>query len=408
MDHSISETLAPAEADGRVLADAHRQTVANFPWYRALSGGSAAVPENLADLPLVTETVLDRHYYAADHSRLEDARAFGTSGTTGGVSRQALYSPDDFEAFLWQREATFRRVISDVCRRAAFDLGRYGLTSRSAELVFERMGLDVAGIDFRQPVDAHVEHLNRFRPDVLFTMPMILDRLLATGALRLALKKLIVVGDIASQAWLARVGDALGLGEADMLNVYGGTEIGTIAESCAACRRFHFHDHVLAEALDPRTIAPGMSFAADERLLVLTSAVRAYFPAVRFVTYDLVAGFGVRECGGRSVPSFDRITGRIATDIKHGERLSLYDVADALARHAPGRLYEVRWSGRRFEIRIAADLDRDTAARIRNDIRAANPDVAQMIDSRLVGDIDVRAVDAAGLRAANKRSVLWH
>ncbi len=265
------------------------------------------------------------------------------------------------------------------------------------------MGFQARDIDFQRPLPEHVEKLNAWQPDVLFTMPMILDRLLQSpDPLRIAPRKIMVVGDLAPANWRRRLADHFGLDFSDVLDVFGSIEIGAIAYSCADTGLYHFHDHVLPE------VVPVDELYADEDrtvggdgtgALVLTSFTRAYFPALRYVTGDLITGLRTIDHRGRQVYAFDRIDGRLGADFKHGERISNHDLCSTMAEVFPRAAFEVVNDGR-LEIRVVADrVTDDQVAAVRKLLAQASPDVAQMIDSGLVGAIEVTAVGPDDLRS---------
>jgi phenylacetate-coenzyme A ligase PaaK-like adenylate-forming protein len=374
---------------GQVFAATAARVRANFTWYdRLLAGCGYDRDRSPLRLPYVDEAVLDEHYYSADHSGLADCATYLTSGTSGGTRKKILYSSEDHARYVEQRTKIFARLLTPECRVACADLGT-GHAAASAAEIFKNLGLDTFQIDFRRPVREHVEILNARRPDVLFTMPMILDSLVHAGGLSISPRKLIVVGDVATPAWKENMTRRFGLRRGDLLDIVGSIEVGSIAYECFDCGTYHFDDHIYPEVLAPEVGGDGTGRA---RVLVLTSTARTVFPAVRFVTGDLVEGFGRRRCGGRDRLTFERMIGRAGGEWKHGEKISLYDISEAVNASLPGSIFDAYTDRSRVVIRVCApDFTPEKAEEIKRLIRRRNPDVDQMIASELVGDIEVLA-----------------
>lgn len=363
-------------------------------------------------LPILDERSLTEHYYACRRDDLPGAVAYLTSGTTGGMRKRILYSPDDHRDYVDQRRRLFSRFIGGVTpgMTAVADLGT-GHAAASAREIFCHLGLEAYEVDFTRPVEEHVELLNRWQPDVFFSMPMIIDQLLREGSgLDIRPRKIIVVGDVAPTAWRRHVAARFGLGFEDVLDVLGSIEVGAIAHFCAQTGLYHFHDHVIPEVLQPSQLYAdcGTVLGTEDSpsgVLLLTSFARRYFPAVRFVTNDVIMGLRTIEWQGREVNAFERIEGRFGGDVKHGERLSDHDICVAVNEVFPNALFEVRARGA-VEIRVVTErVTPEQAARLRASLRTSNPDVVQMIDSRLVEELVVTAVGLEELAAGGaKRS----
>ncbi|MEU1823364.1 MULTISPECIES: hypothetical protein [Streptomyces] len=402
--------LTPArEAELAALAARHAQ---RFPWYRDLLVDRGALGSgDLSDLPVIGTDLLGAHYYTADHPHLPDASAYHTSGTSGGQRKRILYSPADDDAYVAQRRELFAEFTATVPRGAVAvaDLGT-GHAAASARRVFLELGFEAHDIDFTRPVDEHVAKLNAWRPEVFFTMPMILDRLLqARPALDIRPRKIMVVGDVAPPAWRAHVAERFGLRPEDVLDVFGSIEIGAIAHSCARTGLYHFHDHILPEVLPPDDLGRPTGYdrvpsrQEGSGALLLTSFTRGYFPAVRYATGDAITGLRRIRHDGREVFAFERIDGRLSGDLKHGERISNHDLAQIMAEVFPGRPFEAA-DDDGLVIRVVADAigDQQIAA-VRAAVGRQAPDVAQMIASGLVGPVRVTAVPPDGLRSGHAK-----
>ncbi len=369
------------------LAEEHRR---RFDWYRELLSAHGVGPgAPLAAFPLIDQDLLERHYYSAEVP--DDCHAFHTSGTATGRRKRILYDDRDESSYAEHRRALFDWFTADLPRGASAvaDLGT-GHAAATARRVFDVLGFDATDIDFQVPIERHVEILNDTRPDLLFTMPMMLERIMcAEPAVTARPSRIAVVGDVAPPAWRRAVAERFGLTEPDVLDVFGSIEIGAIAYSNAETGLYHFHDHIIPEVMDPET------GTVDERggdgVLVLTSLERRRFPALRYVTGDRVSGLRTIVYDGQTVAVVERIEGRVSGDLKHGERLSLHDVSTAVARVFPGRAFEV--DGRHaLTIRVAVDrIDEKQREAIREMLCENVPDVGTMIRSGLVAPIEVVA-----------------
>lgn len=390
------------------LVEQHSRT---FPWYRDLLRARGLSPTaELTELPIIDEHLLNQHYYDVERPDLTDAAVYRTSGTVSGRRKRILFAPADEHDYVAHRRALFRSFLDGVPAGAVAvaDLGT-GHAAASARRIFEELGLQARDIDFTAPVAEHVARLNEWQPAVLFTMPMIMDRLLnAPDPLRITPRKIMVLGDVAPLSWRRHVAARFTIPERDVLDVVGSIEVGAIAYHCADTGLYHFHDHIVPEVHRPADLyadcphdvpTPG----PGDGILVLTSLARRYFPAVRFATNDVVRGLRRIEHEGRPVYAFDRIDGRFGGEVKHGERISSHDLLNAVHTVRPGALFDVR-NGNRLEIRVAtATLTADQAGLIKRSIRASCPDVARMIDSGLVGDITVIRIDPGDLTVAGAK-----
>jgi hypothetical protein len=129
---------------------------------------------------------------------------------------------------------------------------------------------------------------------------------------------------------------------------------------------------------------------SGDGILVLTSFQRDYFPALRYVTHDVIVRPRQIEWRGRAVYAFERIEGRCGGDFKHGERVSYHDIRDAVGEVFPGCAFNA-WNSGGLVIEIGAEsvLPRQKEALLMALVRRV-PDVRQMIDSGLIGEILIR------------------
>jgi len=401
---------AATQAAVTALACQHART---FPWYAALLE-ERSVPQTapMRALPVIGEHLLNVHYYSEEHVGLPDASGYLTSGTTGGRRKRILYSTQDHEEYIAHRRVLFEHFLVDIPKGsiAVADLGT-GHAAASAHRIFEELGFTAYDIDFRLPIATHVERLNAWQPDVVFTMPMILDRLCdGMQPLLVRPQKVIVVGDVAPANWRRQIADRFGIQFEDVLDVVGSIEVGAIAYYSADTGLYHFHDHILPEVRTPRELYADCDLDLDgsgpgDGILLLTSFCRRYFPALRFATNDVIRGLRRITWCGRDVYAFDRVEGRFGGEVKHGERISHHDICEAVNQVLPGALFDVRNDGR-LEVRVVADeLTDSQIIGLQGALRAASGDVAQMIKSGLVGDIVVSRIPQGELLAAGaKRS----
>ncbi len=383
-------------ADTVAILDAARRAAARFAWYAAhLEQAGLDHHASLARVPVLREADLATTYYAADSAPEPDTATFVTSGTSTGARKRVDWTATDHERYVDQRAELLRRFLGGTCTSACADLGT-GHAAASALEVFGRIGLQASQIDVTWPVERHVEILRAQRPDALFTMPMILERIVAAGGPGYTPRRVLVVGDLAPLEWRAAMCRRLEIDLAQMMDVFGSIEVGAIAYSDGEAGAYLFHDHIVPEVIaSPR---PGFP---DAGLLLLTSTERDGFPAIRYAAGDIVSGLRRFDVRGRRTWGYERHLGREGNELKHGEMLSLHAIAVALAGIVPGVAWDVRRAGMEVVIQIeAARYSAETAEQIRAAVRADHPAVDQMIRSGLVGDIGVepRAFATAGTK----------
>ena len=363
-----------------------------FPWYDALLDADITDADPLHRFPLMDENLLLQHYYVAQNSRLADAEAYFTSGTTTGRRKTILYSQKDHSDYIKHRKQVLQPFLANVPSGAVAvaELG-IGHAAASSKRIFEELGFAARDIEFSRKLLEHVELINEWQPAVLFTMPMILDRILASGA-HFSPKKVIVLGDLAPEGWRRMVAERLFIQFEDILDLFGSTEIGAIAYYEAQTGLYHFHEHIIPELQLLPCSCLGGTFNADAGILVLTSLQREYFPALRYVTNDVISGLQRIRFKGRSIDAFAKIEGRLAGDLKYGERISQFDLVTALSTVFPGVEYEAAQNDG-LEIRIAVDrISTEQAEAFRCSLMRACPDVAQMMESGLVPEYRLTAI----------------
>jgi cysteine synthase A/phenylacetate-CoA ligase len=370
-----------------------QQCGTNFPWYLKLLSETQGDGRRLDSLPLITEKLLTQYYYHAEHKMIDQYDSYFTSGTTSGKRKRILYSANDQRIYLKQRTDVIRKFCGHGNTRACADLGT-GHAAATASEIFQAMGCESELIDFTQPIEQHIEVLNRFKPDIFFTMPMILDCLLATGKLNFQPKKIIVLGDVASPAWQKKVADYFHIQSTHVLDLFGSIEIGSIAFYNHELECYQFDSYLLPEVLPVKNIYPDVNYHGKGDILLVTSFAREYFPAIRFVTNDLIEGFAQQTYQGRNIFTYQRCLGRFATEFKHGEKINLSDINDAMAKNLPYHQYDLDDQDNGLVIRVVApSIPLEVTQAIKHDLLSRNPDIAQMIASRLVGDIRIHCVD---------------
>lgn len=365
----------------------------DFPWYLKLLRNKKIDYSRIESLPLMTEKILTQHYYHANINFSSYHRYF-TSGTTTGKPKGILYSEKDQHHYLQQRLAVIGHFCGGMNTRACADLGT-GHAAATAGQIFEMMGCNVELIDFTQPIDQHINVLNSFQPEIFFTMPMILDRLIATGKLDFQPKKIITLGDVASQVWQRKIADYFNIDQTQILDLYGSIEIGSIAHFNHLYGHYQFDPYILPEVVPVQSIYPDSNYQGRGGILLLTSFAREYFPAVRFVSNDLIEGFSYKKLKDRTIYTFQRCLGRFSNEFKHGERIHLSDINDVMAKNLPYHNFDLDDQSGRLAIRIATKsiIPMSIIKNIKHDLLAKNPDVAQMISSGLVQNILIQCVD---------------
>lgn len=381
------------------------QTIRTFPWYEAAlkdRGRLHAIeePVPLGELPLMTADWLEKHYYTPQQplSKQPNLRCYRTSGTSSGLRKAIYYSEDDELAYAEIKSRIFGRFLAGTgVRTALSDMGT-GHAADTAPGIFARIGLQAEAISFRLPVEKHLERLLALRPNVLYTMPSILDSLLraADDPKSWRVRKVILVGEAAAPSWIARSAERLGILPTDVMDTYGSIEIGTIA--------YYSHEHgryLIAEGLEAEGLRdipmPARGEAAEldeeESVLVLTSTVRETFPSLRYVTYDVVRDFRPVLVDGVWRQSFQALVRRLGPELKHGEKISVYDIEEVVFRHIGQAIVRVEVSGNRLRVHIGGDPGESTLRKIELDLRDRIPEIGRMIRGKLLEELQVLRLD---------------
>ncbi|MFC3799365.1 CoF synthetase [Cohnella sp. GCM10012308] len=378
-------------AVGRAFAE---ETAQRFPWYRGLPGWNAAPRESL---PLITASVLEAFYYTEGNplALRSDLYCYRTSGTSSGLRKAIYYSERDEAAYLRIKENVFRDILGDRgYRTAVSDMGT-GHAEATASSVFRSLGMTVHTLSYREPIERHVEQLRRIRPEVLYTMPSILDRiLLAADDPRLfGIRQVILVGEIAAPAWIRHAAGRLGLEPDAFVDTYGSIEIGTIAYFDHRYGRYLLTEGLEAEGIGAEALGETYEpLPAGEQVLVLSSAVREAFPALRYVTYDVVRDLRPIVVEGVRRQSFHSIVKRIGPDLKHGEKISIYDIENAVYRHVREAGVRVNVAGNALRVHLhGAAADQALLDRVRAELEDRIPEIGAMIRGGILSGIEVVA-----------------
>lgn len=377
-----------------------QRTLDHFTWYaflRTPSHHDYTTAQHLTDLPLITSDVLEEHYYIHDHSfeHRVDLHRYQTSGTSRNRRKNIYYSDHDEEHYIGIKADVLGAIMNEYqANRALIDMGT-GHAAATADVIFRQLGLEVESVSFQLPIEQHLERLATFRPDVIYTMPSILDRILmaSNDPLAYGIRKVILVGEVASLSWQQRVAERLGLDKVDITDTYGSIEIGTIACYDHTLDRYIVVDGIIAEGLTMQEL--GMhedELAEDERVIVLTSTVRDMFPAIRFVTYDVVRDFQSVMVDGHLRQSFRNIVRRIGSELKHGEKISIYDIEDVVYQHVQDASIRIMTSNNLLTVQIintSESFDSLVLKAIQQDISHRIPEIGIMIQNGLLEEIQV-------------------
>ncbi|MEB3101622.1 CoF synthetase [Ferviditalea candida] len=364
-----------------------------FPWYGHLADHSRL--RSIQQLPLMTSDLLERYYY----NRMSDAgfKIYRTSGTRSNVRKEIYYSEEDDRRYIDLKVRLFSSFAGRQTgiRKAAADMGT-GHAAGTALKIFAGMGMDACSIPFEQPIAEHVEQLRRFKPDLLYTMPSILDQIVlaADGPKAFGVKKIILVGEIASEQWIRRTAEKFGIRPTDILDTYGSIELGTMAYYSHEHGRYLIVEDLFAEGIQPPQLNEGIKELKEgESILVLTSFSRALFPALRYVTYDVVRDLRTLQIDGKEIQSFQSIVKRVGPELKHGEKISVYDIENIVYQYLDEARIRVVVDENKLVVYIQSkSLRKDDVFEIRQELQRKIPEIGSMIENGILDEIRVIAV----------------
>lgn len=432
-----------------ILQNKLQSTVESFPWYGQLLADMNVDPHapiSLDQLPLMTSEVLEKFYYSVEQpfANRSDVTFYRTSGTSSHRRKTIYYSAEDEERYVGLKSALFQRLLQHSSVRSVLsDMGT-GHAANTAVEVFRGMGLEVDSMSFQQPIEEHLVRIQTFQPQVLYTMPSILERLLSESPNNLAasgIRKVILVGEIASPTWLLRVAERLGIAPTDITDTYGSIEIGTIAYYSHEHGRYLFVEGIEAEGVAIDDLYSDVNFGAaaeasassssdvgagaeasassssdvgasaeasassssgadsgetsdfssgDESVLVLTSLTRDLFPSLRYVTYDIVRDLRPIQVDGQWRMSFQAIVRRIGTELKHGEKISIYDIENVVYRHIKEAHIRIHVHANKLTVHIdSKEQDPILFSRIELELLECIPEIGDMIRGRLLDGLKV-------------------
>lgn len=386
---------------------AHLQIMAQLhPWYKELLQNLGICFSSLLDgraislesLPLMNSELLERHYYSQPPRTETGLSVYRTSGTSSGVRKSIYYSQEDDKLYAQAKRESYLAWLGDDhgITRALADLGT-GHAASTAIAIFKSFGAQGEAIPFTAPIEEHLAKLQQFRPQLLYTMPSILEAIAdaSPSPETLGLRKMILVGELASLEWQANMAARFGLAPQDLLDTYGSIEIGAIASYSHELGCYVLSDGLYGEALRAEEIDDSFqALRSDEGVLTLTSFNRTLFPAIRFVTYDVVRDFRTIFHNGKNVQVFRCITKRIGSELKHGEKISLYDIEEAVSRHLEDALLRVMVHNNRLKLYIKSEaFTVEKAACIKRDVEQQIEDIGTMIRNRLLHGIEIIRVE---------------
>jgi len=369
------------------------------PWYRKLVDSGEI--DKLDQLPLMTAALLEKHYYTDEPRTESGLNVYRTSGTSSGRRKTIYYSAEDEAHYFRIKSTCFREWLErdqslsgpKPIRRALADLGT-GHAAGTAIAIFEGMGLEAESLPFSLPIAQHVEKLLAYKPDLLYTMPSILEAIAAAAPdpVQFGIRKIILVGEIATPEWQRNIAARFGIKPEHLLDTIGSIEIGAIASYDHELDKYVIADGIIAEAVPAELIEDGLEPLRDnEAVLLLTSTVRSLFPAIRFVTYDVVRDFHTIETpDGRIKQCFTCLARRIGSELKHGEKISLYDIEAAVNRHLGDAELRVRLASNKLSVYIKSkSMDESMIDAIRQSIEQQIPEIGEMIEQGLLSGIEV-------------------
>ncbi|RUT31993.1 CoF synthetase [Paenibacillus zeisoli] len=369
----------------------------SFPWIQSRSGNpSGPSPFSELNQPLlVTAEDLETYYYGPDFPFPEQwqLHMYQTSGTSSGRRKRIYYSDADEAAYLSIKEEVFRAILQGNSYRSALsDMGT-GHAEATALAVFRGLGMEADSISFRLPVEQHLEKLSAMKPEVLYTMPSILDRIIKASGdpSSYGIKQVILVGEIASPGWIQRTAQQLRIPADRITDTYGSIEVGTIAYYSYAHDRYIVTEGLWAEGIDTEELGEDLQpLPEGEQVLVLTSSVREAFPVVRYVTYDVVRDLRPILVDGCLRQSFKSLVRRIGPDLKHGEKISIYDIENVVYAHAGKAGLAVEVAGNTLRLHIdSEELSPALMKQIGHEVEGRIPELGEMIRSGILGEIQV-------------------
>lgn len=386
--------------DPKQLEKKLQQVLEIFPWYEQLltdKGIPIHQVTSIHELPFLTAELLEQHYYQPENpwENQNGITSYRTSGTSSHRRKTIYYSVEDEQKYLSLKADLFWELLQPSDFRSVLsDMGT-GHAASTASEVFRSIGIeDIDSIAFQQPINEHIDRLKTFRPQILYTMPSILDRLLSASIddpASYGIRKVILVGEIAAPAWIRSVAKRLGIEAEDITDTYGSIEIGTIAYYSHEHGRYLFIEGIEAEGIPVEALFSDLEPLNDtESVLVLTSLARDLFPAIRYVTYDVVKDLRPILVGGERRQSFLHIARRIGPELKHGEKISVYDIEDVVYRHLKQAKVRIQVHDNKLTVHIDSnEKDPHIYDQIELELLERIPEIGLMIRGGMLGALRV-------------------
>jgi phenylacetate-CoA ligase len=393
----------------------------HHPWYKTLLKQDAIDPQTcqLSELPLITSDILEQHYFTGEAREEDGLSVYKTSGTSSGVRKAIYYSKEDDERYIDAKTACFQEWLTATAtstpnqhsapiHKALADMGT-GHAANTAMTIFDRLGLEADSLSFSLPIDDHIAKLESTRPELLYTMPSILDAIVSNSEepKHFGIKKIILVGEIAPLHWQHNMAERFGIEPQHILDTYGSIEVGAIASYSHELGQYVIADGIHAEALPSELIDDHFEpLQENEAVLILTSYVRTLFPVIRYVTYDVVRDFQTICIDGRERQCFSCISKRIGTDLKHGEKISLYDIESVVHQFIHDAELRVRLRDNKLFVHIQSkSLKDEMLVHIQHAIEHKIGEIGQMIQNRMLEGISVtRAAENEQLERGTVKS----
>ncbi len=317
MGVDLASRRDPVSDQQKKLREVVQHAIAHSPYYREVLGAVAPGEVSLETLPILTKQTLMKQFdrlvtdrrlslaRAEDHLKSEQAgealfdefRIFAAEGTTG---RRALgvYDQSAWQiargALHWvlnlQGIPAFARVMGIGSPSPLHMTNRLFAELRDSRAEIPRLAVTT-------PMPEVASALNAYQPEVVVTYPSFIRRLAEEqrkGRLRIrprafcATAEMLTqdVRDLARSAW-----------DANVLSLYGATEVNILGAECPIARGLHVPEHlVMVEVVDAkyRRVAPGV---AGHKVLV-TTLYNYLLPLIRYeITDRVVAASGPCACG---------------------------------------------------------------------------------------------------------------
>ena len=205
------------------------------------------------------------------------------------------------------------------------------------------------------------------------------------------IKKIILVGEVASRNWIMKMAKIFKISDIDIYDTYGSIEIGTLAYYSHEHGKYILAEGLFAEGLQPCEVGVETGdIRENESVLVLTSFVRDIFPAIRFITFDVVRDLKTEVIDGKKVQTFSCIVKRIGNEIKHGEKISIYDIENVVYQFLDKAEIRVNVENNRMKIYISSnELTDEKLNAIKANMQEAIPEIGAMIRNHILDEIEV-------------------